>query len=180
MTDEYLSVLGFSDIYTAGECGTTSQKKLITKQIKMFHKLDIDQNGSLDEQEFNSLFENKFISTRKYPQLEIWKNKAKALFEEADVNKDGVLDINEFKTILEKIDSRVTSLPKTAGVAFQQGKYLADSFNTILTEKEIMDLFKELDTDHSGELDFKELKKGLKKLGLPSSTVIFFEKRLQK
>lgn len=46
-------------------------------------------------------------------------------FEKADRNKDDRLSMEEFKEILTEIDSELKSLPATAQVATQQGRYLA-------------------------------------------------------
>jgi Ca2+-binding EF-hand superfamily protein len=41
-----------------------------------------------------------------------------------------------------------------------------------LHESDLRKLFHELDEDHSGFLDQKELRKGLRKLGIPATRVI--------
>lgn len=46
------------------------------------------------------------------------------LFMEADISGDQLIDINEFKQLLHKLDRQLKSLPATAQVASQQGKYL--------------------------------------------------------
>ncbi len=67
---------------------------------------------------------------------------------------------------MQKIDKTSTSFPTTAQTAQQQGAYVASAFNIILRDKDVRKLFKELDEDQSGGLDAKEVKKGMKKLGL--------------
>ena len=65
----------------------------------------------------------------------------------------------------------MTALPSTANVAVQQGRYLGLSLNMTLHEADLRKLFHELDEDHSGYLDNKELRKGLRRLGIPASKV---------
>ena len=55
-------------------------------------------------------------------------------FEKADKNKDERLSIDEFKEILAEIDSELKSLPATAQVATQQGKYLANLLSKLVRE----------------------------------------------
>lgn len=138
------------------------------KWMEIFKSLDENEDGFIDPSEFENL-----VSTysRKYPQLLQYAKNAKQLFDEADANKDGKLSLDEFKTILAKVDSNITSLPSSAQSAVQQGSYLASSLNKVLREKEVKKLFEELDEDKSGLLDADEIKKGLKKLGLPFSKV---------
>lgn len=50
-------------------------------------------------------------------------------FKEADENADGSLGIEEFQNILKIVDNKLTSLPCTAQVASQKGKYLGILFS---------------------------------------------------
>lgn len=50
-------------------------------------------------------------------------------FKEADKNADGCLGIEEFEKLLKNVDNKLTSLPCTAQVASQKGKYLAGLFS---------------------------------------------------
>lgn len=109
--------------------------------------------------------------SREYPQLMEVNRQATYLFELSDVNKDGKLTQEEFRTVLTKVDENITSFPATAQVAQQQGRYLGSSLNQIFKESDVRSLFKELDTDKSGHLDPKEVRKGLRKLMLPCTKV---------
>lgn len=55
------------------------------------------------------------------------------------------------------------------------GKYLGQTFNNTLQEKDVRKLFHELDINKNGKLNKKEIKKGLKKLKLPYSDVIILK-----
>ena len=50
-------------------------------------------------------------------------------FKEADKNADGCLGIEEFEKLLKTVDNKLTSLPCTAQVASQKGKYLGKLFS---------------------------------------------------
>jgi hypothetical protein len=50
-------------------------------------------------------------------------------FQQADQNADGCLGIEEFENLLKAVDNKLTSLPCTAQVASQKGKYLGQIFS---------------------------------------------------
>lgn len=54
----------------------------------------------------------------------------RAVFEAADKDGNGKLDKEEFNTLLQSVDANLRSVPATAQVAKQQGKYLASTFNS--------------------------------------------------
>lgn len=54
----------------------------------------------------------------------------RAVFEAADKDGNGKLDREEFNTLLQSVDANLRSVPATAQVAKQQGKYLASTFNS--------------------------------------------------
>eukprot|EP01114_Cavostelium_apophysatum_P017856 TRINITY_DN5395_c0_g1_i5.p1 TRINITY_DN5395_c0_g1~~TRINITY_DN5395_c0_g1_i5.p1 ORF type:complete len:672 (+),score=187.68 TRINITY_DN5395_c0_g1_i5:118-2133(+) len=164
ITDEFLKVKGFHDIYAIGECGTVDQSRIVSKYMQIFNELDENKDGTVDEREFKALMRNY---RRKYPQLVEYMQRTHELFLEADVNKDGKLSADEFKAILNKVDASITSLPSTAQVAQQEGRYLGQSLNHTLKESEVRALFHELDVDHNLTLDEKEIRRGLRRLQLP-------------
>ena len=55
----------------------------------------------------------------------------KELFQLYDSDADNSLSLNELLKLLEEIGSRITSLPATAQVAAQQGKYLGKKLHKI-------------------------------------------------
>jgi NADH dehydrogenase len=136
--------------------------------MKIFKDLDANGDGFIDEGEFKNLTTSY---SRKFPQLEEYAKRTEMLFQEGDTNKDGVLSLEEFQKVLARVDSLLTSLPASAQTAQQQGRYLALALNNTLREEELQALFKKLDVDNSGGLDAREIRKGLKMLGLPSSKV---------
>lgn len=108
---------GFEDIYGIGECSTIHQSRLANTWMDIFRSLDENGDGFVDHEEFEQLIE-KFAG--KFPQLSEFSNHVKELFEEGDVNKDGKLSTEEFQVIMAKVDSIMTSLPRTAQSAQQQ------------------------------------------------------------
>ena len=55
----------------------------------------------------------------------------KELFQLYDSDADNSLSLNELFELLEEIGSRITSLPATAQVAAQQGKYLGKKLHNL-------------------------------------------------
>jgi len=55
----------------------------------------------------------------------------KELFQLYDSDADNSLSLNELLKLLEEVGSRITSLPATAQVAAQQGKYLGKKLHKI-------------------------------------------------
>ena len=55
----------------------------------------------------------------------------KELFQLYDSDADNSLSLNELLRLLEEVGSRITSLPATAQVAAQQGKYLGKKLHKI-------------------------------------------------
>jgi len=164
ITNQWQSVRGVNDIYAIGECSTVDQAHILKQWQHIFDDLDENRDGTIDEREFK-LLEQRYA--RRYPQLLGYSDAASSeLFKSSDANKDNVLSRDEFQDLLVKVDSTLTSFPSTAQTAYQQGRYLASSLNMVMKESEVKRLFKTLDEDGSGFLEVKEIRRGLRKLGL--------------
>jgi NADH:ubiquinone reductase (non-electrogenic) len=134
VTDYKLKVKGTDSIYAIGDCATIEQEKLQAHILELFHRADTNNDGVISDKEFEALF-NKIVDT--YPQLLFYSNKVKKMFQEADVNGDGVLSFDEFHAILKKADNQLKSLPSTAQVANQQGRYLGKAFNLMAHNQKV-------------------------------------------
>jgi len=143
-----------------------TKRKLLHRWVELFSAADEDNDGFLNLNEFKYFMAS---NSRHFPQLLEFGKQTEELFEKTDLNKDGKLSCEEFQELLNKVDLSMTSFPSSAQTAYQQGKYLGQALNNILRPAEVKRLFKELDEDGSGHLDSNEIKKGLKKLGLPNS-----------
>jgi len=146
-TDHFMRVLGAEGVYAIGDCATVEQRALKNKFVDLFAQADADGDGSLTQAEFAELIR---VVTPEYPQLKEYAYKVGKLFAEADINKDGELSIKEFEQLLEYADKKMTDLPATAQVASQQGKYLAKSFNDMVTGQPIYPF----DYKHKGSLAY--------------------------
>ncbi|CAG8468207.1 518_t:CDS:10 [Acaulospora morrowiae] len=134
VTDNRLRLMGIPDssVYAIGDCSTVKNPKLVENLMKFFTDADVDNSGALSYAEFQAMA--KKIS-RKYPITADHLKKANILFATYDKNKSGTLELDELHAMLDDIDKRLTSLPATAQVAHQQGKYLAKKLNKLALER---------------------------------------------
>jgi NADH:ubiquinone reductase (non-electrogenic) len=132
VTDQFLKVLGTENVYAVGDCATVEQKKLQSKLTDLFELADSNKDGVLSDSELETLFTE---IVKEYPQLQFYSSKFTQLVKDYDSDKDGVLSLAEFKELLRVADSKVKSLPSTAQVANQQGKYLGKALNDVAGQK---------------------------------------------
>ncbi|CAG8433624.1 1197_t:CDS:10 [Ambispora gerdemannii] len=135
ITDNRLRLKGVPDstVYALGDCATIENPGLVKQLVQLFIDADKDNSGYLDYKEFSALASK--ISAR-YPITSSHLKKANELFKKYDKDKSGGLDFEELREMLQDIDKKLTSLPATAQVAHQQGKYLGRKLNKLaLAEK---------------------------------------------
>ncbi|CAI2168134.1 14686_t:CDS:10 [Funneliformis geosporum] len=130
ITDNRLRLKGIPDssVYAIGDCSTVENPKLVQQLMQFFVDGDADKNGNLSYKEFQTLA--KKIG-RRYPITKSYLKKADTLFARYDQDKSGTLELEELRAMFEDIDKKMTSLPATAQVAHQQGKYLGKKLNQI-------------------------------------------------
>ncbi|KAH7675800.1 NADH:ubiquinone reductase (non-electrogenic) protein [Dioscorea alata] len=135
-TDEWLRVLGCSDVYALGDCATISQRRVMEDIAEIFKVADKDNSGTLTVKEIKDVLDDICV---RYPQVELYM-KTKQMKDFSDLLKESrsnaklesiELSIEDFKKALCNVDSQVKNLPATAQVAAQQGEYLAQCFNRI-------------------------------------------------
>mmetsp|Transcript_3832 Transcript_3832/g.9039 ORF Transcript_3832/g.9039 Transcript_3832/m.9039 type:complete len:705 (-) Transcript_3832:45-2159(-) len=126
-----------------------------------FGALDLDGDGKLTPEEFQSGLANLGI---KLPA-----GKAEALLEDADLDTDGSVDFEEF---------RFHFALRTRGSSHAKAKLTEEKFAALqevgdVLRREYASMFmalKDMDSDGDGRLSQRELKHGLAKLGVRSST----------
>lgn len=130
VTDEFLRVKGAEGIFAIGDCSTIEHHTMYHKAKELFKEADKDGDGSLSIEEFSALME---AAKYKYPQVQFELSKAQnncmKIFNESDKGGDKKLDLQEFKEALRRLDSKLKSLPATAQVADQEGRYVAKLLN---------------------------------------------------
>ncbi|RUP48700.1 hypothetical protein BC936DRAFT_144141 [Jimgerdemannia flammicorona] len=121
--DSRLRLKGIPDgsVYSLGDCSTIENPRLVDHIMDIFIKADKDKSGALSWDEFRDAVKSM---VRKFPITETHVNKLQSLFERYDEDHSGTIDMDELRKMLSDIDKKFTSLPATAQVAHQQGKFL--------------------------------------------------------
>jgi NADH:ubiquinone reductase (non-electrogenic) len=125
VTDRFLRVKGTDNIFAMGDCSEVEMPLLGVHLKELFLQADLNGDGVLTKEEFQTFLDDV---VEDYPQLRVYSQKVSSLFDQFDNNHDGVLSLDEFTECLKIVDSKVKTLPATAQVASQQGKYLANAF----------------------------------------------------
>ncbi|OZJ02904.1 hypothetical protein BZG36_04919 [Bifiguratus adelaidae] len=130
VTDERLRLKGISDssVYALGDCATIDNPHLVEHIMDLFQEADKDKDGTLTWNEFRDCVSNM---VSRYPITENHMTKLKDLFDKYDIDRSGTLDMDEMRQMLSDIDKKMTSLPATAQVADQQGKYLGKKLKSL-------------------------------------------------
>ncbi|KAF9652862.1 nucleotide-binding domain-containing protein [Thelephora ganbajun] len=120
--DSHLRVKGapLGDVYAIGDCATL-ETSIVAHLLELVDEADKNKDGKIDLAEWE--FMVKSIK-RMMPMSEKHLDRVKELFELYDKDKDESLTLNELAVMLQDIGNKITSLPATAQVASQQGKYL--------------------------------------------------------
>ncbi|KAG2020046.1 mitochondrial NADH dehydrogenase [Coprinopsis cinerea AmutBmut pab1-1] len=121
-TDAHLRVIGApeGEVYAIGDCATI-ETSIISHFMDLVETCDKDKNGKIDFDEWELMV--KRIKA-KIPMAEDHLVQVRELFQMYDIDSDETLSLNELVKLLEEVGNRITSLPATAQVASQQGKYL--------------------------------------------------------
>ncbi|ORZ40773.1 hypothetical protein BCR44DRAFT_123716 [Catenaria anguillulae PL171] len=115
-------------VYAIGDCATIENPKLLDRLTSMFAEADTNRDGGLSLQEF----EQWATQLRaKQPLAAQHLRFIATEFERLDANGDKKLSVDEFKQLLGEVDKQLKSLPATAQVASQQGRYLAKKLSCL-------------------------------------------------
>ncbi|KIM48810.1 hypothetical protein M413DRAFT_61164 [Hebeloma cylindrosporum] len=127
--DSHLRVKGApaGTMYAIGDCATI-ETSLLDHFIDLVNEFDENKDGKIDFGEWQHMV--KKIKQR-LPMAEDHLVQVKELFELYESDSDNSLSLNELFILLEEIGNQITSLPATAQVASQQGKYLGKKLHRI-------------------------------------------------
>jgi len=132
--DSYLRVKGapLGTVYAIGDCATL-ETSIVSHLLELVDEADKNKDGKIDLAEWESMV--KCIK-RIIPMSEVHLERVKELFQLYDKDKDESLDMNELAVMLQDIGNKITSLPATAQVASQQGKYLGSKLYRLAKREE--------------------------------------------
>ncbi|KAF9526941.1 hypothetical protein CPB83DRAFT_769273 [Crepidotus variabilis] len=142
--DSHLRVIGApkGEVYAIGDCATI-ETSLLGHFLDLVDECDKDKNGKIDFGEWEDMVVK---IKQRIPMAEDHLSKVKEVFQLYDSDADNSLDLNELLQLLTEIGNRITSLPATAQVASQQGKYLGKKLHKLArhtTQGEVMATFDE-------------------------------------
>ncbi|KAI8454759.1 NADH dehydrogenase [Phakopsora pachyrhizi] len=125
--DSHLRVKGapLGTVYAIGDASTI-ETNLVNHLLNLVDQCDTNKDGKIDFEEFESMIKQV---RRKFPTAQVHIEKVRDVFEKYDSDHDNTLGLNELEVMFKEISNRLTTLPATAQVAQQQGKYLAKKFN---------------------------------------------------
>ncbi len=127
--DSHLRVKGAPEgsMYAVGDASTIDNR-LIDHLYEWVERFDTNKDGVISYPEFCALAHD---IGREFPLAGRHFEKLDKMFAQHDSDNDGELRLNELAEMLIKVQSNLTSLPATAQVAAQQGKYLAKKLNKL-------------------------------------------------
>ncbi|KAJ7583007.1 pyridine nucleotide-disulfide oxidoreductase-domain-containing protein [Mycena floridula] len=132
--DAHLRVKGVHarNIYAIGDCATI-ETDIVSHFMELVDEADRDKNGKIDYEEWEIMVER---IKQQIPMATNHVTKVRELFEMFDKDADENLSLNEVAKLLEDIGNKITSLPATAQVAAQQGKYLGKKLHKLARHTE--------------------------------------------
>ncbi len=115
-------------VFACGDCATVDTPELLRDLDALFRKADSNHDGVLSLPELQRLVADGAVRA-KYPHAQNFFSRIDSHFAAADSEHTGALNRAQFQTLLKDVDRNRRSLPATAQVADQQGRYLAGVLN---------------------------------------------------
>ncbi|KAF9582449.1 hypothetical protein BGW38_000193 [Lunasporangiospora selenospora] len=131
-TDGYMRVIGTHSetVYAIGDCSTIPQPHFVERVMQYLKDHDENGDGVLSFKEFQLLAQR--MSSR-HAELKVFLGHLEDVFEKYDRDNSGTLDMDEIREFLIDAEKNCTSLPATAQVANQQGKFIGQRINILHT-----------------------------------------------
>ncbi|EJD53336.1 nucleotide-binding domain-containing protein [Auricularia subglabra TFB-10046 SS5] len=128
-TDAHLRVKGapLGTVYAIGDCSTI-ETSVLSHLLDFVAEADKNNDGRIDYDEWQIMVAR---IKKKIPMTTGHLMEIKELFQKYDTDADSSLGLNELAALLQDLERRITSLPATAQVASQQGKYLGHKLSKL-------------------------------------------------
>ncbi|KAF8511120.1 nucleotide-binding domain-containing protein [Hysterangium stoloniferum] len=134
--DSHLRVNGapLGTVYAVGDCATI-ETNIVNHIMEFVDIVDKNNDGKIDYEEWEAMVQ---AIKKVFPSAREHISQARDLFDRYDFDKDCVLELNELASLLQNIGNKLTSLPATAQVASQQGKYLGKKLSKLSKQEPIL------------------------------------------
>ncbi|TIA92319.1 hypothetical protein E3P99_00637 [Wallemia hederae] len=134
IVDSHMRVKGAPSgtVYAIGD-NATVDNNLLDALLDLVDDCDKDHDGKVDFEEFE-LMSQKL--RQRFPLAKSHLQKIRKIFQHYDKDQDNVLDLNELASLFSEISSKIVSLPATAQVASQEGKYLGKKLSKLASARE--------------------------------------------
>ncbi|KAJ6525745.1 hypothetical protein B0H19DRAFT_971188 [Mycena capillaripes] len=135
--DAHLRVRGapLGTVYAVGDCATI-ETSLVSHLLELVQEADRDGNGMIDYSEWEIMVPR---IKQRIPMAADHLCEVKQLFDLYDSDADNSLSLNELTMLLIEIGSKITSLPATAQVAAQQGKYVGRKLHKLARQQGVLE-----------------------------------------
>ncbi|KAJ7074179.1 pyridine nucleotide-disulfide oxidoreductase-domain-containing protein [Mycena amicta] len=132
--DAHLRVMGapVGSVYAVGDCATI-ETSVVSHLLDLVREADRNQDGVIDYDEWEIMVTR---IKQKIPMAGDHLSEVKQLFELYDKDADNSLTLNELTQLLTELGNKITSLPATAQVAAQQGKYIGKKLHKLARQRE--------------------------------------------
>ncbi|KAK4686435.1 NADH:quinone reductase (non-electrogenic), partial [Tremellales sp. Uapishka_1] len=134
--DSFLRVEGAprGTIYCIGDAATV-HTNLVNDLMNLWEEFDVNKDNKIDWDEWQAMA--KHIS-KKYPLASKNFNKVRDIFDQYDSDHDNGLSLNDVAELLVNLSTKITSLPATAQVASQQGKYIGKMLSKLAKQHKVL------------------------------------------
>ncbi|KAI0063437.1 mitochondrial NADH dehydrogenase [Artomyces pyxidatus] len=131
--DAQLRVKGapLGDVYAVGDCSTI-ETSVVSHLLELVDEADKNKDGKIDFEEWEFMVRR---IKQKIPMAASQLEKVRQLFDLYDSDADNTLTLNELAVLLQEIGNKITSLPATAQVASQQGKYIGHKLHLLASQR---------------------------------------------
>ncbi|KAJ7744948.1 hypothetical protein DFH07DRAFT_19376 [Mycena maculata] len=134
--DAHLRVKGapLGTVYAIGDCSTI-ETSVVAHLLELVQEADRDGNGKIDYGEWEIMVPR---IKQRIPMAADHLQEVKQLFDLYDSDADNSLTLNELTQLLMELGNKITSLPATAQVAAQQGKYVGKKLHKLARQREVL------------------------------------------
>ncbi|KAG6909608.1 hypothetical protein DXG01_016390 [Tephrocybe rancida] len=137
VVDSHLRVLGapLGEVYCIGDSSTV-ETSVVSHFMELVDEADKNKDGKIDYKEWEFMVSR--IKSR-IPMSEDHLVDVRTLFDMYDKDKDNILSLNELVPLLQDVEQRLTSLPATAQVASQEGKYIGRKLHKLARKADVVE-----------------------------------------